>query len=302
MLWMPLLAAITIAAAPVPESPPAPAGTDAPESIDSGVDRSQRMTIPISVNGSGPFPFTIDTGADRSVVSDALAARLALPAGRKVMMTSVVGDHEVGTAQVRRLRFGGYEKRGLSAAVLPEQSLGATGFLGTDMLAGRTLVLDFGRRRVLVDKSAPLSAPTKVFESDPNTITVVGRSRFGQLILTDASINGVKVYAIIDTGAQNTIGNLKLRAMLLGNTPKKPATQLIGVAGGTIPCEAALVSRIKLGGMELANMPIGYADATTFHRFHIADVPAILIGMDVLRTFETVSVDFGRREVRFQIG
>ena len=41
-----------------------------------------RLTIPVMINGSGPYPFVLDTGSDRTVISSELAAILKLPAGR----------------------------------------------------------------------------------------------------------------------------------------------------------------------------------------------------------------------------
>ena len=39
-----------------------------------------------------------------------------------------------------------------------------------------------------------------------------------------------------------------------------------------------------------------------FHLFKLDDTPAILVGMDMLRLFNRVAIDFGRSEVRFNIG
>ena len=78
--------------------------------------------------------------------------------------------------------------------------------------------------------------------------------------------------------------------------------ELIGVTGATLPAEPATVPRIRLGGLRLANMPIAFADVGTFRHFGVDHRPAILIGMDVLRGFERVAIDFRRREVRFRIG
>ena len=139
--------------------------------------------------------------------------------------------------------------------------------------------------------------------SDPETITVTGRSRFGQLVLTDAAINGHKVYAIIDTGADTTVANPALRQLLLGTAELRfTGTQLVGVTGAVIPAENGSVPRIRLGGMTLTNMPVAYADAHTFKKFGVDKVPAILVGMDVLAGFERVAVDFKRRQVRFRVG
>jgi hypothetical protein len=54
--------------------------------------------------------------------------------------------------------------------------------------------------------------------------------------------------------------------------------------------------------MTVSNMPLMFADAHTFRKFGVGDVPAILVGMDMLRRFDRVAVDFRRREVRFLIG
>ena len=41
-------------------------------------ERYRRMTVPVLINGQGPFNFLIDTGAEASVLSHALADQLQL--------------------------------------------------------------------------------------------------------------------------------------------------------------------------------------------------------------------------------
>lgn len=291
-----LFALATIAAPTVPEAAPSPPTAETPEMLDTARDMSLRMTVPTHVNGHGPYAFTIDTGADRSVVSDSLAQELGLPADGKVIMNGIVGPQSVGTVRVDLLQVGRGRGRAISAPVLPERTLGATGFLGIDAMAGQSVILDFRRNRITL-------TPSKREENDPNVIVVTGRSRFGQLILTDARVKGVKVYAIVDTGAQNTIGNLALRRLLGRTGAIAPGGgMVIGVTGATLPAELSAVPRIHLGGLTLGNMPIAFADVETFRKFGVDGAPAILLGMDVLRGFERVAVDFRRREVRFLIG
>ena len=231
------------------------------ETMATAVDPAGRMTVMTKINGQGPYPFTIDTGANRSVISDRLAQELGL-------------------------------------AVLPASSLGSTGFLGTDMLQGRNVVLDFKRHRIILTRFEGLAA---VGATDGETITVDARRRLGQLVLTDASVGGVKVVAIIDTGAENTIGNPALRKLLMGTKPSGPTGQLIGVTGKWIPGEAGYVPKIRIGKMSMGNMPIVFADPHTFRLFKLENTPAILVGMDVLRMFDQVAIDFSRQEVRFNI-
>jgi hypothetical protein len=46
-------------------------------------------------------------------------------------------------------------------------------------------------------------------------------------------------------------------------------------------------------------MPIAFADVAPFERFGLVKRPALLLGMDALRSFRRVDIDFPNRQVRF---
>ncbi|MDO6413024.1 aspartyl protease family protein [Sphingomonas sp. BIUV-7] len=293
-LWLAGLASVT-----TPVLPSFVLGSDpGEETLATATDLATRMTVDTHVNGAGPFSFTIDTGSDRSVVSDRLASHLSLPIGRIVTIYGIAGPSSVSTVNVASIRVGQRESRDIAAPVLPERSLGSSGFLGIDAMRDQRVLMDFKHKRITFATSA-----REAMEGEEGVIVVTGRSRFGQLILTDARVGGIKVHAIIDTGAENTIGNLALRKVMAKRGPiAGEMTTIIGVTGAEMPAEASSIARIRLGGLQLVNMPITYADVRTFALFGIDDKPAILVGMDVLRGFERVAVDFKRREVRFRVG
>lgn len=295
-----LLAAWLAIAEPPLLSPPPPVLAEAEGEIglDTAFDRVQRMTVNVEVNGVGPYPFVVDTGADRSVVSGTLADELRLEPSGSVVMHGIAGVETVNTVRVDRLRVGGKDKADIRAPVLSRANLGATGLLGVDALANRRVVLDFKAQRMTIGASAAREP-----RRDGNTIIVTARRRFGQLILTDASIDGRKVYAVIDTGAENTIGNSAFRKLLFRRRSALPSqpTTLISVTGRTVAAEATIVPLIRIGGMDVRTMPIAIADLHTFKKFGLETSPAILLGMDVLRTFERVAIDFGKKKVRFRL-
>jgi len=264
------------------------------ETIPTSTDGAGRMTVMTRVNGQGPFPFTVDTGANRSVISDRLAGELGLTTNGTVIIEGLVGPDEVRTVHLDHMKAGTAEQYALDTAVLPAGSLGSTGFLGTDMLQGRNVVLDFRRHRIILSR-------LDLSSGEGETITVTARRRLGQLVVTDASVGGVKVVAIIDTGAENTIGNPALRKMLMGAGPPGPTGLLISVTGKSIPGEAGFVPKIRIGSMRIDNMPVVFADPHTFRLFKLENEPAILVGMDVLRMFDQVAIDFSRQEIRFNI-
>ena len=265
------------------------------ERLATATDPAGRITLMTRVNGKGPFPFTIDTGANRSVISDRLAAQLGLVSNGTVIIEGLVGPDEVNSVRVDHIKAGSVEQKQIDTAVLPAASLGSTGFLGTDMLQGRNVVLDFRQHNITLTHD-------KGMDFDGETITVFARRRLGQLVMTDAAVGKIKVVAIIDTGAENTIGNPVLRKLLMGTKPLGPMGELIGVTGKTIPGEAGKLPKIRIGKIELGGMPIVFADPHTFRLFKLDNTPAILVGMDMLRLFNRVAIDFGRSEVRFNIG
>ena len=126
-------------------------------------------------------------------------------------------------------------------------------------------------------------------------------------MLVDSSVRATPIYVVLDTGAQSTIGNealrrlLKVRRMRAGVIDPAKAVLLTSVTGQTVEGEADLLPELTLGGVTLRGLPLVYADLHTFRLYHLADDPAIVLGMDTLRAFKRVSIDFARREVGFDL-
>jgi predicted aspartyl protease len=295
-LWtLPLFAVALVAAAP----PPVPvAEPEADVLLDTAEDRFDRMTVDVMVDGQGPFKFAVDTGSDRTVISAGLAQRLKLPAGRHVTLHGMAGVDRVSTATARTLTVGGRTIRGVEMPVLSAQGIGAAGLLGIDALAGQSVEMDFKRGRMSVRANRRTINP-----DGDEEIVVTARRRFGQLVLANASVDGKKVYAIIDSGAQTSVGNFPLRKKLAGaGRYVGQPTELVSVTGRTIPAELALSPRMRMGGITFENVTIAYSQAHPFAKFGLQDRPAILVGTDILRLFKRVTVDFDRKEVRFVVG
>ena len=84
-----------------------------------------------------------------------------------------------------------------------------------------------------------------------------------------------------------------VHAVSLGET--RAAELLIGRLRERLP-------GLRLGGLRIGNLSCVFADLHTFKIWDLVDRPAILIGMDVMRHFKTIELDFGRREVVFETG
>jgi predicted aspartyl protease len=283
------------AATPPAVRPDAPAGAQA---MPAGEDQAARLTIPVMVNGRGPFEFLVDTGAERSVISRELAAVLKLPAGPRVTLHSTAGAEQEDTAIIDRLSFGRFEATDIRAPLLAAAGMGAPGILGLDSLHGHLVTMDFDARRFLVR-----TASESLEERGPFDVVVQGRRRFGQLVLVDADSQSFPILVILDSGAQNTVGNLALRRRLGSEKPpkdpKNSTAEVISVTGSRTQVGLDVVPRLQLGGIQLRHVPIAYADLHVFEQLHLQERPAMLVGMDVLHLFRSVTIDFRRREAVF---
>lgn len=275
---------------------PLPPDPVEPVSIALGADGSARMTVPVSISGVSDIPFVVDTGAERTVVSRQLAERLQLANGPTRRLVTVTGSGDVSTVIVPHLELSGSAVRDIEAPALDAVHLGASGLLGLDSLQSRRVLLDFKKNRMTV------SGSRKIEENwDPDTIVVKAKNRYGQLILVDSSIDGKRIQVIIDTGAQTSIGNMALLNKLTGRKrgPRLVPVTLTSVTGQSIPAQYTQIREIMLGGLTLNHIPVAFTDAEPFRRFGLANRPALLLGMDALRLFDRVSVDFANKQVKF---
>ena len=281
---------LALAAVPAQETLP-PAST----SIALGTDRSERMTVPVTIGESGSLNFVIDTGAERTVISRQLADRLNLAAGPMLNLVTVTGTGRVGTVIVPLLELSGTRVKDIEAPALDQAHIGAPGMLGLDSLQSRRVTLDFKNNEMKV------TAARHVEDTDSDTIVVTARNRYGQLILVNSKLLGERVQVIVDTGAQTSIGNLALLRRLEKHKklPNLTPVTVTSVTGGMLPAQFAQIDRIQIGGVDMNNVPVAFADAEPFKRFGLANKPALLLGMDALRLFERVSVDFANKQVRF---
>ena len=280
----------------VPVDPAQAASEPVPDVLAFELAAGDRMTVPVSVDGQGPYRFLVDTGAERTVISRELARRLALEPGRNVTVHSMTEVAQVATALIPRLEVSRKTLTDIHAPAFAAANLGAAGMLGVDSLQSQRVLFDFEAKTMTI---VPSQKRRQRWEW--NAIVITGRSLYGRLILADAEVDGQKILVVMDTGSQITIGNDALRRKLAAKKRLGPMApvHLVSVTGGRLTADYTTVRKIRIGDIEINDMPIGFADVHPFRQLQLTDRPALLLGMDVLQLFDRVSVDFARREVRF---
>ena len=275
----------------------APALAQAPQgeiSIAATLSDGGRMLAPVTIGGAGPYPFIVDTAAERSVIARELADTLGLRAAARMPLLSMTSTRAVGTVQVPGLAFLPGETHDVRAFAVDGKDVGASGVLGIDALRGQRVVLDFETRTLRVGP-----APRRDEAFAPDEIVVRARRRFGQLVLADCNIDGAPVDVIIDSGSEISVGNEPLRRLLTTRQTKVERIGLVGVTGETLYADYTRADRLVIGSAALTGMPVAFAHAHFFSRMKLTRRPAMLLGMDALQMFARVSVDFPNREARF---
>jgi predicted aspartyl protease len=274
-----------------------------PEQIDSTTqatnlrfrkDHYDRMTVPVRVAGHGPYRFLVDTGADRTAISWDMARELRLthPDMETAVLHSVSGISDVTTATVPVLTIASKQVRNVEAPLLEASNMGADGILGLDSLHSQRILFDFKKETLTIVPSSPRMPDVG------GTIVVTGRIRNGRLILANAKANNVGLTLVVDTGAQISVGNEALRNKLFRKAKKSGAVELQSVTGAKINGQYMIVRELEVGGVTLKDLPIVFADSHAFARLGLKDRPALLLGMNALRGFEKVSIDFAKKKLR----
>ena len=260
------------------------------------LDRIGRVMTHVMVNGKGPFRFVIDTGASRSTVAPHLARSLGLhnSPGRNVMLNGVTGAAEVATVVVDSIEIGQLKFEDQNLPVIFTSIMGnADGILGVAGFKDQRIDVDFRRDRV------------SVLASDgrrPNYSLVTARAQrnVNGLMIIDVRVGrGIHAKAVIDTGAERTLGNIALQNALNRGRKKRDMVEAV-VHGATPDIADGQVQQIKearIGDMILSNLEVIFADFHVFKLWQLDQEPALLIGMDMLGVLDRLVIDYRRNEV-----
>ncbi len=270
--------------------------TTTTDEVAIGRDIGDRMTVAVSVSGMGPYRFLVDTGSERTVISRQLANRLQLESGKDAVLHSVVGVHDVSTVFIPHLQVSNNIISVVDAPALEASNIGADGMLGIDSLRSQRVMFDFKAQTMSITPSAK-----PVERLDGQTIVVRARYRRGRLIFSQALIDNQRITVIVDTGSQVTIGNMALQRSLrkrrLWDVPN-PVT-IETVTGEKLSARVAHLQNLELGEVRLDDLAVAFADAHIFKQLDLQHEPALLLGMNAMRAFDRISIDFQSKKVRF---
>lgn len=241
------------------------------------------------VNGKGPLPFIIDTGASKSVIYRGLTAIIglqALPNQSKRIITAT-GYKRVLVYPVTDFYVLGRTLKVDETVALPDIiGSDAKGLIGVDMLAGHTLFID-------MEGGLASLSPSGDQLSGPDWTMVQGRPvAYGSLAL-EVNIGGLDIPVIVDTGASDTVINTA-GSEAIGRSATGIGRETIRASisqGADMVFTALRVPSFRIGAVDRSNMRLVVSDVPVFTLLGAKDVPAIILGMDILGQ-QPFAIDF----------
>ena len=299
--------------APTPEPPPA-LGSNAPNAQDGSLppevlveanepkyvaptlrDRIGRIWAPVLINGKGPFRMVLDTGASHSAVISKVADSLGISAQNDpILVRGVTGAAVVPAIHVERMEVGDLLIEPSTLPIVADVFGGAEGVLGREGLPDKRIFADFRADRLVISRSHREHAGV-------GFSTVPLRIQHGGLLTTQVYVGSIRAEAIIDTGGQQTVGNLALREALMRRPPSDVISEdIIGVTLDQQKSDSIATPPIELGTLKLHNVRVAFADMYLFDHLKLTHQPTLMIGMDVLGSFDVLVIDYKLHEMQIR--
>lgn len=253
---------------------------------------SGHPTVPTLVEGKGPFEFVIDTGAEGTALYSAFAKQqgLKLIEGKAETLQGQTGAASLSLARVSTLSVDGRTVKDVEAVILPDRADGVAlpGIVGLDLMGSYVVEIDAPGGRVALH---PAGTSPRTLGGDSVKGTKAVRLAGGLLGLP-VVINGILGVAVLDTGARDTRINWRFAtaAGLSAASARLKSDGIIqGATNSPVAVARADIGTIDLGGIRRTGASLRIVDLPVFEAFGVADRPAMILGMDLLRDVHLIA-------------
>jgi predicted aspartyl protease len=231
-------------------APSLAAGQERPASVvPFTLGQHREVIVPVMVQGSGPYPFALDTGSSHSAVASGLASRVgAVPVARAAVSTPA-GECDCLVVRLAGLSAGSLAVGEVLATALPDAQIDEkgriAGVLGQDVLAARRYTIDYERRTVTWDDGAPAAGVALSLQ----------RTTYGTF-LVDLPQQGGRVRFVPDSGAEILVVFQRGAAL-----PAVPVRYDAGAAGvvtlaSAVTARTGRVADLRLGSIRWRNRQV----------------------------------------------
>jgi predicted aspartyl protease len=260
---------------------------------------SGHPTVPTYIEGKGPYPFVIDTGAEGAALYRSFARQRGFEPleGKFERLQGQTGDASLPLITLGSMSVDGRTVGQIEAVVLPDRADGMAlhGIVGLDLLSAYAVEFDMGRGQVALHDPDELVAGGVLTGMRATPAVRLP----GGLLGFAVTINGAKGVAVLDTGARDSrINGRFAHAARLNFDPAEPASGGVihGATNAPIRTRSATVSSIEFGSIRHSDAVVRVVDLPVFEALGIARQPAMILGMDLLKSVHLVA-DFSNGTV-----
>jgi predicted aspartyl protease len=204
--------------------------------------RGHEIIVPVTISGTGPFRFLLDTGASRSVIASRVAAALELTVRARTVMITPAG-HAVRPVVSVTLRLGDRPPVPVTATVANDEMLQADvdGIVGQDVLSTLVYTIDYRRRTLYWDDCAHAQSNHRL------VLTVID----GRALVTLSAQTGTPepLQFIPDTAADNVVLFARPGQQLPSLTPLDVG--VLRTLAGQQLVRRVLIDALTVGGVVL---------------------------------------------------
>lgn len=268
--------------------------------VEAEMDRGTRghLIIDVEINGTGPYPFLVDTGAQGTVVFPALVDALEIPAieGRQVMVQGAAGVTQVSFYTLNSLEIGAVALSDFDVVGGPQEASEAFadyrtyGIIGENILNAYSVEFDFAEQAMrLFDPETDFALATEGWSRTPYTL-----NRAGFAVL-DTEVNGAGITAVLDLGAShNVINAAATDALAFSDEELTVRTASIrGISGNGEAPPLVEGNSQETGSWRVTEVELALFDSPAFGALGLGDTPAMFLGFPL---FEVRSLLFDRAQ------
>ena len=249
------------------------------------------MTVPAFVNGQGPFPFILDTGADNTAIYQRFSIKQRLTVGKIRDVDGQTGIVSSPTLLLKSLSIDGHAIHRIVADSLPDRRDAGkeAGVAGNDLMDGTIAVFDFPCSTVEL-RPKPVDIAQLV---SSNSLEVQGGIvPDGTLLTLAVTMAGVESLAYLDTGSRDTRLSPSFAAAAHVDTASRAfrdGDAIFGVGSKGKPSRIGPVGPLHFAGMTITQVQARVIDLPLFATFSPGNQrPAMILGMDILQTYRLV--------------
>jgi predicted aspartyl protease len=221
------------------------------------------IVVPITINGSGPYDFLLDTGSNNTILDQKLGDDLALPHGKATTIFGANGSMSLSSVYADSLSMAAATVDGKALSLFSSANLRSLprkvrGILGEDFLQNFDILIDYRRQIIQLEPGLGPLAQTLAGEHLPIQLsgTRQGKPTFGRLILIGRidELGDNPVSLLLDSGANN----LTLFRETLGPGSNRRGFVDAGTfkSSGITLMETKTVRRLNLGRNEVNDLTV----------------------------------------------